>query len=358
MPVADLPETPRRPPSALVQWLVLIALSAGIAAAFELAALPAALLIGPMIAAIAAGVRGATISVWRPAFNAAQSVVGCLIAASISMAVVPVILGRWPLFVGAVLATLAASSLLGFAISRWRILPGSTAVWGTTPGAASAMVLMAEAFGADARLVAFMQYLRVIVVSLAAALIARLWVDQHAVSEAVVWPPPVDVAAFATTVLVAAAGAALGRGLRLPAPWFLGSFLLGVLAHVVLGLPFDLPPWLLALSYALIGWTIGLNFTAEVLRHALRALPQVLADILALMAFCGMLAWLLTTVAGIDPLTAYLATSPGGMDTVAIVAVASKSVDISFVMALQLLRFLVVLLAGPPLARRLAGRAV
>ena len=60
---------------------------------------------------------------------------------------------------------IAASSLLGYLISRWKVLPGTTAVWGSTPGAASAMVLMADAFGADARLVAFMQYLRVIFVS-------------------------------------------------------------------------------------------------------------------------------------------------------------------------------------------------
>ena len=54
---------------------------------------------------------------------------------------------------------------------------------------------------------------------------------------------------------------------------------------------------------------------------------------------------------GIDPLTAYLATSPGGMDSVAIIAAASDSVDISFVMALQSARFLIVLLLGPSLAR-------
>lgn len=40
------------------------------------------------------------------------------------------------------------------------------------------------------------------------------------------------------------------------------------------------------------------------------------------------------------PLTAYLATSPGGADSVAIIA-ASAHVEISFVMAMQLARFLV-----------------
>jgi uncharacterized membrane protein AbrB (regulator of aidB expression) len=54
--------------------------------------------------------------------------------------------------------------------------------------------------------------------------------------------------------------------------------------------------------------------------------------------------------AGIDPLTAYLATSPGGADSVAIIA-ASSNVDAAFVMSMQTLRFLGVLLAGPALAR-------
>jgi uncharacterized membrane protein AbrB (regulator of aidB expression) len=59
---------------------------------------------------------------------------------------------------------------------------------------------------------------------------------------------------------------------------------------------------------------------------------------------------------GADPLTAYLATSPGGLDTVAIIA-SSSNVDVSFIMAMQTTRLVVVLLLGPPLARYLADRA-
>ncbi len=68
-----------------------------------------------------------------------------------------------------------------------------------------------------------------------------------------------------------------------------------------------------------------------------------------MIAVGGGLAWLLTEFAGIDPLTAYLATSPGGMDSVAIIAASSK-VDVSFVIALQTVRFVFVLILGPPLA--------
>ncbi|CDX31650.1 hypothetical protein MPLSOD_140293 [Mesorhizobium sp. SOD10] len=101
---------------------------------------------------------------------------------------------------GVVIATVAASSLLGWLISRWRILPGTTAVWGSSPGAATAMVLMAGAFGADQRLVAFMQYLRVIFVSMTAALVAKMWVDTSGVEvPPVVWFPPIDAFAFAAS---------------------------------------------------------------------------------------------------------------------------------------------------------------
>ena len=60
-------------------------------------------------------------------------------------------------------------------------------------------------------------------------------------------------------------------------------------------------------------------------------------------------------MAGVDPLTAYLATSPGGADAVAIIA-ASANVNVPFVMALQTARFMIVLIVGPGVARFIARR--
>jgi uncharacterized protein len=79
-------------------------------------------------------------------------------------------------------------------------------------------------------------------------------------------------------------------------------------------------------------------------------------SILALIALCGGLAALLTDRLHIDPLTAYLATSPGGIDSVAIIAASSAHVDIPFVMAMQTARFLFVIFAGPPIVRFVARR--
>lgn len=354
-PSPDLISPPLARLPRLLQWVILVALSALLAGVLEVAGLPAALLLGPMIAAILAGTNGATIRVRPPIFMIAQGVVGAMIAAALEPDMFVSFMAQWPLVLGSVFATLAASSFLGWLISRWKILPGTTAVWGSSPGAASAMVFMADAFGADARLVAFMQYLRVILVTIAAAVIARLWgTDPAAAAPDTVWFPSIEWPAFGATLLVALAGGVLGRLVRLPAANFLGPLILGIGLHVGAGVPLQLPEWLLAASYAVIGWSIGLNFTRPIMRHAARALPQIVLSILALMAFCGGLAFVISRELGVDPLTAYLATSPGGMDSVAIIAAASNNVNLSFVMALQMARLLIVIALGPPLARLIA----
>ncbi|WP_027132668.1 AbrB family transcriptional regulator [Geminicoccus roseus] len=341
---------------AAAQWSLLLILSALVAALLEGGGLPAAMLLGPMLAGILFGVNGASVQVPKLPYLAAQGVIGCLIAAAISGEILGTFAARWPLILSVVLLVVAASSLLGWVLSRRQILPGTTAVWGSSPGAASAMMLMADAYGADARLVAFMQYLRVVFVAVSASLVARLWVDvADAPLPAIVWFPPIDPLPFGQTLLLAVGGALLGQKLRIPAGALLLPMLAGAALHLAGLMEFQLPEWLLAGSYALLGWWIGLGFRRPILLHAARALPQVTLSILTLMAFAGVLAFALTELAGIDPLTAYLATSPGGLDAMAVIA-ASSDVDLPFVMALQTVRFVFVLLTGPVLAKFIADR--
>lgn len=343
----------RLPPP--LQWLALAGLSVLIVAVLELAALPAALLIGPMLAGILCATGGADLRVPAAGFTGAQAVLGCFIATSIEPAFFVTFLGDWPVLLGAALATLIASALLGLLVSRFGSLPGTTAVWGSAPGAASAMVVMAEAFGADPRLVAFMQYLRVLMVSASAALIARFWVgDADPSGSGVVWFPELLLPDFPATIVIAVVGMFVGRAARLPAYGFMGPLILGTALHLAGYVTLQVPEWLLAISLAFVGWSIGLRFTRETVRHAARALPQVAGAILLLIAACAAIALLLSMVTGADPLTAFLATSPGGMDSVAIIAAASAGVDMSFVMTLQMARFLIVLIVGPPLARLVA----
>jgi hypothetical protein len=310
-----------------------------------------------MVAAIIVAIAGSEIRVSHHLVLIAQAVIGCMIARSIPPAIVGEILRNWPLFVAVVVALIAASSALGWLLTRWHVLPGTTAVWGSSPGAASAMMLMAASHGADIRLVAFMQYLRVLLVTFAATVVARLWtVPAPGPIAAAIWFPPVAWIPFVETLALIGFGTLCARLRRIPAAPLLLPLGVGIALQDAGLLTIELPPWLLAASYAVVGWSTGLGFNRAILRHAARALPRVVLSILILMTVCGGLAAVLVVAAGIEPLTAYLATSPGGADSAAIIAMASN-VDVAFVMAMQTTRLLLILLIGPSLASFIARRA-
>jgi uncharacterized protein len=337
-------------------WLLLFALTALATGVLEWLDLPGAFLLGPMLAAIWIAINGAVIGVPATAFRAAQAVIGAMIASTFTRGILASFLDDWALFLGVTLACVALSSLIGWLFCRWRVLPGTAGIWGSTPGAASAMVLMAEEFGADVRLVAFMQYLRVACVVVAASLVTHVFVGRAASTAPVhAWLAVPHWGALAQTLAVVAAGATLGVLLRLPSGVLIGPMLAGAVAQLSGWLTLELPAWLLAPAFVTVGWVVGLRFTRGVLQHALRSLPYILASIVLLMAFCAVLAWLLARLRGIDMLTAFLATSPGGADSIAIIA-ASANVDQPFVMAFQTVRLFVVFLAGPLLARLVAKR--
>ena len=333
-----------------VQWGVLLVLSAVMVALLQWARLPAALLLGPMIAGILLETGGGTVRVPGLPYSFAQAVIGCMIARVLTPQILSTFLAHWVLLLGVMLTIVAASCALGGVISRLGLMPDTTAIWGLLPGAAPVMMLMADAFGADGRLVAFMQYLRVVFVAIIASVVARVWVHASPNAAPVVWFPSVDWPAFLETLILIAASIFIGRKSKIPAGVLLVPMVLGSVLHVTGLMVIELPRWFLALSYALLGWNTGLRFTRKILAHAARTLPQTILAIVLLIGFCGGLGWLLVEAVGIDPLTAYLATSPGGVDSVAIIAASSK-VNLPFVMAMQTVRFLIVIVIGPPLSR-------
>jgi len=335
---------------------MLVAASVPLAALFEVIGLPAAWLLGPMIAGILVGSNGGTIRAPRLPVFAAQTIVGCLVARAISAEIVLRFLKDWPLFLSVILSIVAASTALGWVLSRCKVLPGTTAVWGTAPGGASVMRLMAGAFGADARLVALMQYLRVVLVAAVASVVARQWLAAPLAAAANTTPFLASHGAdLVFTLMIAGCGGALGFGLKIPSGGLLVPMAIGAVLEGLGLVIITLPPWLLALSYAFLGWSVGLGFTRDILIHAGRVLPQILLSICAIIGICALSAVVLVKAAGIDPMTAYLATCPGGVDSIAIIG-ASSHADLSFVMTLQTLRLLVVLIAGPAMARFIAQR--
>ncbi len=341
-------DTPPARPS-LWDWLRLAALTLAIVVVLELLGLPAAILLGAMGAAIFVALRFGQMSMPRLPYMAAQALIGCMIAHALSLSVMLEVADQWPIFVFGVLSVLVASLFLGWSLARMKTLPGTTAIWGSSPGAAQVMTLMSEDFGADIRLVAFMQYTRVIIVAGLAAVVARIWADLGEASHsASAWFAMPDPGGLAGTFGLVAATFVVHRIVRVPSLSFMFPMVAGAALLETGWLTLELPPLLLAAAYVSIGWTIGLRFDAKVLKHAARATPRILLAIVILVSLCGALSGVLVVLTGIDPLTAYLAMSPGGADTIAIItASAPANINVPFVMAMQMARFVAIMLTGP-----------
>ncbi|MDD2918774.1 AbrB family transcriptional regulator [Rhodoferax sp.] len=341
------------------RWLVLLLVSGLLGGALQALHFPAGVLLGCMVAAILMSVQWGEMDLPKPFFMLAQAVLGCLMAQSMRPPAFTKVLADWPLFLGINLLVIGAGGLLGWLLVRRKVLPGTTALWGIAPGAASAMVLMAESYGADMRLVAFMQYTRVVLVTAVAAGVAHLAMTVTAMPAVAAAPDPATdlqhLYHLGATLLLVMAAAAAAQRWHIPAGGMVLALVCGTVLQALGVLVIELPAALLVLAYAVIGWSVGLRFTRDILLHAWQVLPMVLAAIASLMGLGLVLALLLVMLAGVAPLTAYLATSPGGADSVVVIA-ATSAVDAGFVMAMQLVRFLMVLVLGPRVTAWLAKK--
>jgi membrane AbrB-like protein len=296
----------------------------------------------------------------RWSFSLAQGFIGALVARSLSADSWAALGASWPYVLGGTAWGLVAGVLASLALLRLRILPGPSAFWCLSPGGAGVMVIMSGNYGADMRLVAFAQYYRVLMVSLMAVTVSAFFLSAPAGSQAqppLNFFPAFDPAALAGTAAAVLLGCGLALLLPIPGGLLLLPMAMAVILKAVLHFQVTLPPWLLHPCYALIGWRIGLTFTKSILVSILRMMPALTAAILMMIAGCALYSLALWKGLGLTPLTAYLASCPGGLDAVTIIASSSGSAaDLPFIMAMQAMRLLVVITSGPWLYSWLTSR--
>jgi hypothetical protein len=333
-----------------LEWSALIAASAAAALVLQRLAVPAPWLIGPVLVAVVASSSGLVeLRVPNAAFAAAQAAVGMLIAQTFTPPVVASILRSWPVMALVVVTTVLAAAIAGWVLARFSSIAPETAAWGSSPGGASAMTAMSIDYGADARIVAFMQYLRVTIVVLSASAVARVLLPRGGAHPALA-ATGFDPLAVLETIAVAAVGWWGATRLKIPAGGLLGPMVLGAVLHGTGIVRLQLPAPLLDAAYLTIGLTIGLLYTRATVRYVVRVLPQLLASTLVLLALCALSGALLVATLHVDALTAYLATTPGGLDSVTVIALGSGA-NVPLVLAVQTLRIFVVILSGPAVAK-------
>lgn len=254
---------------------------------------------------------------------------------------------------------------MGWLLSTFFGMDLATALLGTVPGGIAEMSLMALTLGADAAVVALMQFFRLggILIGLPplAAWLSKTFEGQGQPSASDVAPPANrlpgtqhDLLPFVLGLAIATCGALLGAWLELPSGGFVGALVLTGLASFF-GVPLrGLPGPSRDFALLGLGSTIGLTLDAE----TLSALGPILLPVMAIT--CVMIGWglilsiFVRRTMGWDLMTCFLASSPGGVTALS-AASADLGADPLQVSLLHLVRLFTVFLLLPPLLVRLAG---
>jgi len=341
-------------------WALLAVAVLLVGGGLKAAGLPSAFLFGSLVVGL--GFALAAPGRLEPpaiAFTSAQALLGVVLGAYLQASSIQALAQDWLPVVLISAATLAISLAASAAVARLTGLDPVTATLGLVAGGASGIVSIADELGADDRLVAFMQYARVLIVVAATPLVVALAFDGSGAAGSGPDEGPLlgGPEAWVLTAAVAAAGVAGARLVRLPVPTLLGPMLVaGAVALIAPAGTLEPPPLLREAAFAVIGVQVGLRFTAATVGDVGRLAVPVLLAIAGMIVACFGLAGALAAITSVSLLDAYLATTPGGLYAVLATGFGAGA-DTTFILAVQTLRVFVMVLVAPAVARRLARGA-
>ena len=340
------------------RWVLLAFATVALSLLLARVGVPSAALFAALFVATALALGGlAPEGVPRSATLGAQAVLGVVIGALVRASTLRALAAHAVPVVIVTFITLLVSIGAGLLMGLRRDVDATTGALALTTGGASAIVALAAELGADIRMVAVVQYLRVGFVTATMPLVAA-FVFHAGGHPAAAAPRPAGLAGLSLVAIAAPAGLVLARLTRMPAGPLLAPLI--VAAAITLtgrtggaSVPFPI----VDLAYAVIGWQAGVRFTRGRIAEIGRALPTALALILLVNVICAGLGVLLAHLAGASDFDGYLATLPGGIYAALAMAIAART-DVTFVLAVHVLRVVLVMFTMPLFARLLRRRAI
>lgn len=343
--------------STLVRWLIVAPLSVALGLLLNRWHVPAGWILAAILASGAmALLSGRELPINARFYQFSRGIIGILAAVPLVSVPLRDIVSLLPAGVFVTTVTLGIGVGGGLLLARSQpSISRETGVLSMLAGAASMMPAIATEVGGDPRYVALGQYLRLLAVSMTLPLVAGL-LPMPGGGQAMAAPVVQDSwLMVAVIVLVALIGQPVARALRIPVPGMLGPLLLTVLISPFLPdhhtmLP---PDMLTVVSFLAVGWVCGGMLSVPALAAFAKQLPATIAFIVIVMAACALSALPLTGWLGVTYFEAYLATSPGALETV--LALGSEGGAGPEVVVIQLIRLMGVLAVVGLLPRMLGG---
>lgn len=332
--------------SARARWAIVAPGSVVLGALFSYLHVPAAWILGAIVVSGAMALTtGKELAVNDRFYSVARGFIGMMAGIPLTLVPASTIIGFVPAAVTMSLITVLIGVAGGVLLHRSqpKDISWETGILSMLPGGASLMPALASELGADYRYVALTQYLRLLAVSVSLPLVVSLLaapagegVDMSVDGEVTWW-------IVLLTLAIAVVGEKLGKLVRLPAAAVLGPLILTVLVAQVIPAGHTLEPLYVfkIMAFMSIGWVCGGGLSVPALRAFAKQLPATILFIVVVIGVCALTAVPLTVWLGITYFEAYLATSPGALETV--LALSAEGGAGPAVVAVQIIRLIIVL---------------
>lgn len=338
-----------------LRWMVVVPLSLALGWVFTLLNIPASWILAGIVAAgSSALINGLELPVNRTLYTFGAGIVAVLAAVPlfsetldnlISYILPSLVVGAFTIIIGL---------FTGYLLSRFQQgVSRETGMISMLAGGAAFMPAIAREIGADLRFVSLTQYLRLLAVAVSLPLVTGLLPSGQQAGTGTESAVDQTWWMILLIVVVALLGGPLARVIRLPVPSVLGPLLITILLLALLPVEMNMnpPEPLRVVAFLSIGWLCGGTMSKTSLKHFAGQLPAILTFILVLIISCALLAFPIARWVGITYFDAYLATSPGAMDTV--LAISSESGTSPAVVTIQLIRMMLILFAASSIPRLL-----
>ncbi|MDB5823709.1 MAG: AbrB family transcriptional regulator [Herminiimonas sp.] len=304
-------------------------------------------MIGPLLATAVA--RMCNVDLFCPVQvrQAGQWAIGTALGLYFTPAVVHVLSRHVGSIALGVVFAIALGLACGWLLHRLSGVDKTTAFFAMAVGGASEMAAQGERHGASVDRIAAAHSLRIMMVVVIIPFAFRFF-GAHGLDPFV--PGAKDVSPLgliALTGLTAGGALLLGR-LEWPNVWVIGPLIVSI-ALTAMGINLSaLPEWSVHFGQLFIGVSLGTRFTPQFLHTAPRYMGSVILCGLAALALAAGFGLLLSWASGINPATAILATSPGGIAEMSLTA-KTLQLGVPIVTAFHVTRMAVLVMAIGPL---------
>lgn len=342
----------------VVRWAVVSLATVAVALVFAASGLPSPFLLAGFVVGIGYALLGRTrLETPRRADVAAQGVIGVTAGSFLQRSTVGAVGAHIGPVVVVSILTVALSVAAGLVLARISSVDRPTAAFGMIAGGAAGIIALSRDLGADERLVAVMQYVRVMIIVAVTPAVAISVFGMRRLPHGVAGGPSWSAHGVVYLAVSLAAGLVLARLLHLPG----GSILGPMLAAAAVSLAYrrlvgPIPAAITDPALAVIGLGVGMRFTPVAVREAGKMLPRTIAVILGMLCASAGFGVALAAAADVRPLDGYLATTPGGLTAVVALTLGTNT-NTTFVVSVQVIRTFLMLLAAPPIAAWLTSKA-